>query len=447
MLVPNCGKSLQGQADVIPLAVTPILFNSRKMINRKSLRIATSLLISAISMHTAWANTLPGASAFIEVPRTCDAFMVKYTPHEEKDADGDLLTYIFTFYNASFSFTITDTEHTGDFRVPANLLPPHTSLTVTGKTSDGIDSVDFTNSVTIYTNNALPPEFTIEDVVKSGTGYLIRYSPHVDTDNDMDPVSYHFTITGPGGFSKTFNDVSHTGAYLIPEGQLPAHTAFTVKGKSYDGFDYSFALNSKEFSTPNSLPVIPQILSPREGERVVAVSEMIRISFKTEAVDQDSDPVTSTLNVNGPGLDTTLHLSMQPDYILLPRRSFASSQTYTATISSDDGIEMVDGTPVRFISPNTSAIDEDKISGSWSVYPNPTSGKININFDDIASPPAEAGILDNEGRLVSLIPLVQNSGITSLSADLTGLAQGVYYIRIVLPGKAGCSVKKLVVTL
>ena len=432
----------------VSLKVVKFQPNTNIMLHNYRSLSALVILLSAYMPLNAMPNTLPGASSFIEIPRTCDAYTIRYAPHDEKDADGDILTYIFTFSNPNFTFTINDTGHTGEFRVPANLLAPHTSLTVTGKTTDGIDSVDFTNSVMIVTYNAMPPEFTIGDIVKSGTNYLINYSPHVDTDNDMDPVTYIFTITGQGGFSKTFTDAAHTGSFAIPASQFLPHTTYTVNGKSYDGIDYAFALNSKEFSTPNSLPPTPQILSPREGERVTASTGIVSISYKIETVDHDGDLVVSHLSVKGPGLDTSLILSILPGYVIIPRQRFASSQTYTIGITSTDGIDTVTGTPVHFISPNTSGMEDSDWTPSWSLYPNPSTGTINIRLADGTTPPAEAEILSSEGRLVCRIRCGQATGGTVLSVDLANLPRGLYYIRLrSLAGQEISAVKKLILTL
>ncbi|HYG14816.1 MAG TPA: T9SS type A sorting domain-containing protein, partial [Bacteroidia bacterium] len=65
--------------------------------------------------------------------------------------------------------------------------------------------------------------------------------------------------------------------------------------------------------------------------------------------------------------------------------------------------------------------------GQLDIYPNPSQGKVTIEFDDIYNR-AEITITDNLGRVVQQIPLY--SGQKFIELDTNGWAGGVYFVSL-----------------
>jgi hypothetical protein len=90
---------------------------------------------------------------------------------------------------------------------------------------------------------------------------------------------------------------------------------------------------------------------------------------------------------------------------------------------------------------NSVGIQEQDPSLKFSLYPNPAMDKINLNLDVIQNTAAELTIFDISGRIV----LSQGfgtlaNGVQSRLIDLTGMAAGMYQIKISTP--TGSTVKK-----
>jgi len=76
-------------------------------------------------------------------------------------------------------------------------------------------------------------------------------------------------------------------------------------------------------------------------------------------------------------------------------------------------------------------VPENEAEG-FSVYPNPSTGIINLKFENTPNSPTEIKVLDMAGRLVYKIPL---SGQNALTIDLTHLPKGNYIINTTTDGK------------
>ncbi len=72
------------------------------------------------------------------------------------------------------------------------------------------------------------------------------------------------------------------------------------------------------------------------------------------------------------------------------------------------------------------------------VYPNPSSGTVNLVFDDVSS--KDIGVIDMSGRMVKLL-----KGVTTNSVRIENLTAGVYTIKVVETATGEQSVEKVVV--
>lgn len=76
-------------------------------------------------------------------------------------------------------------------------------------------------------------------------------------------------------------------------------------------------------------------------------------------------------------------------------------------------------------------VDEPVLSHTIGVYPNPTSGQINISHQSIRDNNLNINIFDNTGRLISSYSSKVFKGITTIPINLEMLSNGVYIINTI----------------
>ena len=82
-------------------------------------------------------------------------------------------------------------------------------------------------------------------------------------------------------------------------------------------------------------------------------------------------------------------------------------------------------------------------SANWQVYPNPSSGVVNIKGANLTDGSATINCYNIIGTLVNQKQISINNGILNTGIDLSGLPKGVYEIRLQQNNGPGF-VKKLV---
>jgi hypothetical protein len=65
------------------------------------------------------------------------------------------------------------------------------------------------------------------------------------------------------------------------------------------------------------------------------------------------------------------------------------------------------------------------------VYPNPSNGLINVNFTSNTEATASIEVVDMNGRVLQTNQVQTNIGIVEANLDLSGLANGMYFVRLV----------------
>jgi len=76
------------------------------------------------------------------------------------------------------------------------------------------------------------------------------------------------------------------------------------------------------------------------------------------------------------------------------------------------------------------AIDDSLLSQGLNIYPNPTYGKLRIQFDNPNSEIVEVQIYNAFGKRITSLRTRQ----TSLEVDLSASAKGLYLIQLHHPG-------------
>ena len=99
------------------------------------------------------------------------------------------------------------------------------------------------------------------------------------------------------------------------------------------------------------------------------------------------------------------------------------SGSYTVTITDANGCTATDTqTPVSFV-----GVAAEETAPIAKIYPNPTTGTINIQLGDIDGN-VEVMVIDMTGRILSRETRMNP---TNVEMDLTGFASGIYSIKIV----------------
>jgi PKD repeat protein len=76
------------------------------------------------------------------------------------------------------------------------------------------------------------------------------------------------------------------------------------------------------------------------------------------------------------------------------------------------------------------SLEENPLSNSLEVYPNPTTGEVFVEFDLLGSSMADIRITDMRGRIVKEQGYDHLNAKFSGTVSLTGLAKGIYTIEI-----------------
>ena len=104
----------------------------------------------------------------------------------------------------------------------------------------------------------------------------------------------------------------------------------------------------------------------------------------------------------------------------------------------------VSGLPDQMVTVNQDAAlgINDPASGTFGIYPNPVTSKVNINYNSLNSSPGEISIYNINGLKV-YGPVVVS--FSPAAIDVSSLPDGVYFIRIGNNGSG--KVQKIIKTL
>ena len=103
----------------------------------------------------------------------------------------------------------------------------------------------------------------------------------------------------------------------------------------------------------------------------------------------------------------------------------AGQQNYSVTVTDANGCEATDDIDVEF--DECVGMNELNNDLSYVIYPNPTSGLLNIAIDG-TTVTGQINVVNAAGQLVISKDVINENNI---QLDLTSMAKGVYYIRIV----------------
>lgn len=101
---------------------------------------------------------------------------------------------------------------------------------------------------------------------------------------------------------------------------------------------------------------------------------------------------------------------------------------FNVTVTDERGCTATDEILVIVI--GGTLIGETEESTILKIYPNPTSGKFTINFEQVKSSEIRIALINSSGQVVYQDVIKSAYSSVSTDVDITGLSKGVYFLRI-----------------
>ena len=205
------------------------------------------------------------------------------------------------------------------------------------------------------------------------------------------------TLTGSGGTTYSWNPGSVTGN---PVAVTPTtSTTYTCIGTGTNGCSGSAVRNV----TVNSLPAVSA--APSSTMICVGQTATLTASGASTYTWQPGSGTGSSIAVS-PTVNTTYSVTGTAT------TNCANTSMLTLSVSACTGIEQVVNT------------------GVYSVFPNPTSGKISIQVGVTKNTVINAEVLDAAGKLVMKQTLNFNASENTQNINISNLANGLYFIKL-----------------
>ncbi|MEA5110484.1 hypothetical protein SDC9_15409 [bioreactor metagenome] len=347
-----------------------------------------------------------------------------FTWTQSTDIDNDPITYNLHIFNGTFN-EIYNNITTNNYTLQANTLQPNSQYTYNITANDGelntqsIDEIINTVAGTIGNTNITSPANNATNVPRDAqytwtqANNATKYNLEVSLNNTFtnmikDVIVYDLdTILNLNGNRTYFNRVR--GETETDAGPWSQVTTFT---------------------TINTLPETPIITSPDTwiaGPEDYQNGQLI-INYTTTAFDFDNDQVTTTLNVTGPNVNETF-ITTQGGQITqgIDSLLFEPNEEYTATIRATDNTGIVNGEDVTFIALVVGTNNQDRYA-TFSIYPNPTDGSINIELPVGLNTGFELSVFNSHGQEVAGL-IVEEYNNQGPRIDLSTLVEGFYILR------------------
>lgn len=136
------------------------------------------------------------------------------------------------------------------------------------------------------------------------------------------------------------------------------------------------------------------------------------------------------------GQTTTLNATGAASYTWNPGGTTGSSASVSPTVSttySVNGTSAAGCNNVAQVTVSVSActgIEQVVNAGGYSIFPNPTTGKLNIQFNVSKQTIINAEVVDASGKLIMKQVLTFNANENTQTVNLTTLANGLYFINL-----------------
>lgn len=204
------------------------------------------------------------------------------------------------------------------------------------------------------------------------------------------------TLTGSGGTTYTWNPGSITGN---PIAVTPTTTTtYSVVGTGTNGCNGTTTRNISVIALP--------IISAAPSSTMICVGQTATLTA--------SGASTYTWNPGGPGASIAVSPTVTTTYSVTGTATTNCTNTSMLTLS---------------VSPCT-GIDQVVNAGVYSIFPNPTTGKITIQAGVIKNTVINAEVVDATGKLVLKQNLNFTASENNQSLNMANLANGLYFIKL-----------------
>lgn len=226
------------------------------------------------------------------------------------------------------------------------------------------------------------------------------------------------------------NFSSATGASLVQYGA----TGFTLGSGTYSGIltgASSFNVSGLTVGTSYDVYVANVCSS---GDTSAFVGPLTVTAAGTAPVASFTTSVTGfTANFDGTA-STGANLTYSWDYGdgspagsgATPSYTYATGGNFVVTLT----VTNICGTDDTISSANSVSIDENPLARTVSVYPNPTSGMVNITFNSLGNASGTLRVLELSGKEVLRVQEDNINGEYTGQLDISKLATGVYMLEI-----------------
>ena len=148
--------------------------------------------------------------------------------------------------------------------------------------------------------------------------------------------------------------------------------------------------------------------------------------------------VIMTLVVN-PTVNTEFTVETEDSCYTWNSETYCVSGDYVQTLTADNGCDSV----VTLHLTLRVGIDDHHLAASMKVYPNPTTGVLNIQVTNFGAPVSEFHLYDAYGKLVDVVRTPHGTSTETTQIDLRRLANGLYFVKAISDGNV-VAVRKVV---
>jgi hypothetical protein len=368
--------------------------------------------------------------------------------------------YFYTWY-----YQGPQADTTSTLSVNAALGTPSVTLNV--KDANGCTGG---GSASIYANPSTSIVGTVNysgGQVTDGTVFLIRQGA---TSSEWDTVATSPIALSPAGEFVFGN--ANSGNYIIRAEANP--TPYPDLVNTYYGDHYlwdsaSFALHGCASNDTNNIQMVEVIPVTGPGSITGVVYEGIGFGQKVIMGPGNPSPFTNVIpgvpvkvgknpggtivasgstDINGRYTFTNLPYDDYRIYTDIPGYPMDSSYVITLSAAADSLVDLnyfVDSNSVYIDLTTSTAFSTMQSVILYSVYPNPSSGRISIGIGELNNSNGSLRIIDMEGKLVysTTKNFLQANTVSSIDLNAAGIAAGVYLLEVNgLPNKIKITVIK-----
>jgi len=204
------------------------------------------------------------------------------------------------------------------------------------------------------------------------------------------------TLTGTGATTYTWNPGAMTGANVVVT--PTASTNYTVVGANGNCFNFKTT-----FLLVRPSPVVNATANPT-----------LICTGQTATLTASGTAVSYTWSPGGPGTSISVSPSVTSTYSVTGTSSVGCTKTTVVTLT---------------VSPCL-GINEIANAGNYSIFPNPTSGKLTIQIGVTKNTIINAEVADVTGKIVLKQNLNFSSAENSQSINIANLTNGLYFIKL-----------------